>query len=212
MNTQQLKELRNALSCWQEDYDRDDDKEQYDMFGAAIDAVSRLEKAERERDELHAIAEGQSELAGRNAARAQKAEAEIARRDAAAGEPVAWISERNLANLGKQFSVTVKHEPVMVRPVPLYTAPPPAVVSDDALREVIRTWQKADFPSPEVFNQMREVIGAQPQNPVVLPDLCVGVVQDGHAVMVPYKSGHWFNKTAVLEALDAANVKWELKP
>lgn len=42
MSTENLKELRNALSCWQDDYDCDDDKEQYDMFGAAIDAVSRL--------------------------------------------------------------------------------------------------------------------------------------------------------------------------
>lgn len=48
MSTENLKELRNALSCWQDDYDRDDDKEQYDMFGAAIDAVSRLEAAEKE--------------------------------------------------------------------------------------------------------------------------------------------------------------------
>ncbi|WP_338506969.1 hypothetical protein VRB95_08385 [Erwinia aphidicola] len=47
MSTENLKELRNALSCWQDDYDCDDDKEQYDMFGAAIDAVSRLEAAER---------------------------------------------------------------------------------------------------------------------------------------------------------------------
>lgn len=39
-------------------------------------------------------------------------------------EPVAWISERNLKNLGKSYSVYVKHEPVMVRPIPLYTAPP----------------------------------------------------------------------------------------
>ncbi|EKS6415274.1 hypothetical protein NM578_002235 [Enterobacter hormaechei] len=47
-------------------------------------------------------------------------------------EPVAWISERNLKNLGKSYSVYVKHEPVMVRPIPLYTAPPaPVSVPDD---------------------------------------------------------------------------------
>ncbi|HHA1753091.1 TPA: hypothetical protein ACOEA5_000884 [Enterobacter kobei] len=34
---------------------------------------------------------------------------------------------------------------------------------------------------------------------VRLPELCVGVVQGGHAVMVPYAAGHWFNKTAILE-------------
>lgn len=42
-------------------------------------------------------------------------------------EAVAWISERNLKNLGKSYSVYVKHEPVMVRPIPLYTAPPAPV-------------------------------------------------------------------------------------
>ncbi|MGL7683891.1 ead/Ea22-like family protein [Salmonella sp. NW805] len=41
---------------------------------------------------------------------------------------------------------------------------------------------------------------------VKLPELCVGVVQDGHAVMVPYAAGHWFNKTAILEMLAAAGI------
>lgn len=49
----------------------------------------------------------------------------------AQGKPVAWISERNLKNLGKQFSVYVKHEPVMVRPIPLFTAPQLRHVADD---------------------------------------------------------------------------------
>ncbi|MBU9812353.1 hypothetical protein J1785_21810 [Rahnella sp. SL6] len=38
-------------------------------------------------------------------------------------KPIGYISERNLNALGKQFSVCVKHEPVMVRPIPLYTTP-----------------------------------------------------------------------------------------
>ncbi|WP_108429370.1 ead/Ea22-like family protein [Klebsiella aerogenes] len=42
-----------------------------------------------------------------------------------------------------------------------------------------------------------------------LPELCVGVVQGGHAVMVPYAAGHWFNKMAILEMLNAAGIKWE---
>ncbi|MDC7944489.1 hypothetical protein [Raoultella ornithinolytica] len=44
---------------------------------------------------------------------------------------------------------------------------------------------------------------------VKLPELCVGVVQGGHAVMVPYAAGHWFNKTAILEMLAAAGIKVE---
>lgn len=44
---------------------------------------------------------------------------------------------------------------------------------------------------------------------VKLPELCVGVVQGGHAVMVPYAAGHWFNKTAILEMLAAGGIKVE---
>lgn len=46
---------------------------------------------------------------------------------------------------------------------------------------------------------------------VKLPEPCVGVVQGGHAVMVPYPAGHWFNKTAILEMLTAADIKWEVE-
>ncbi|HDG5313108.1 TPA: ead/Ea22-like family protein [Klebsiella pneumoniae] len=44
---------------------------------------------------------------------------------------------------------------------------------------------------------------------VKLPELCVGVVQGGHAVMVPYPAGHWFNKAAILEMLADAGIKVE---
>ena len=59
-------------------------------------------------------------------------------------EPVAWISERNLKNLGKSYSVYVKHEPVMVRPIPLYTAPP-APVSVPGAATAIRACME-EFP------------------------------------------------------------------
>ncbi|MFB4544530.1 hypothetical protein ACE3I6_07245 [Enterobacter hormaechei subsp. hormaechei] len=62
-------------------------------------------------------------------------------------EPVAWISERNLKNLGKSYSVYVKHEPVMVRPIPLYTAPPaPAPVTINA-EPVAWLWSHRKHPS-----------------------------------------------------------------
>ena len=64
-------------------------------------------------------------------------------------EPVAWISERNLKNLGKSYSVYVKHEPVMVRPIPLYTTPPALVsVPDerhDHLSELYHAQEKRLF-------------------------------------------------------------------
>ncbi|MGS3460785.1 hypothetical protein ACB300_08570 [Klebsiella pneumoniae] len=52
-------------------------------------------------------------------------------------------------------------------------------------------------------------IAALESRTVKLPELCVGVVQGGHAVMVPYPAGHWFNKTAILEMLAAAGIKVE---
>lgn len=132
MNTQQLKELRNALSCWQGDYDRDDDKEQYDMFGAAIDAVSRLEKAERERDELRSSQEHEGDcmidaLASRDEwrLRAVTAEAEIARRDASAGEPVGYLFTSSEGQV--VFSPCPWAVEGLTLQGPVYTAAPPAV-------------------------------------------------------------------------------------
>ncbi|MDI3438329.1 hypothetical protein QLG07_02505 [Erwinia sp. V90_4] len=171
MKTINLKELRNALSCWQDDYDCDDDKEQYDMFGAAIDAVSRLEaaeleieglkrfqelnlkikqamherftRAERERDELRAeqaehdeqIARMESKfsLAKRaldsKTARCEKAEAELRRRDAAAGEPVAYRyrATNMFGDLLDAWKLSeTKNKTGTCQP--LYTAAPPAVL------------------------------------------------------------------------------------
>ncbi|MBN3171182.1 hypothetical protein [Pectobacterium brasiliense] len=56
----------------------------------------------------------------------------LAAYDRAAKEPVAWISDRNLKALGRQYSVHVKHEPVMVHPVALFTAPPLPVLQPPA--------------------------------------------------------------------------------
>lgn len=55
----------------------------------------------------------------------------------------------------------------------------------------------------------RQRIAEQESLAVKLPELCVGVVQGGHAVMAPYPAGHWFNKTAILEMLAAAGIKVE---
>lgn len=56
---------------------------------------------------------------------------------------------------------------------------------------------------------LRQRIADLESRTVKLPELCVGVVQGGHAVMVPYPAGHWFNKTAILEMLAAAGIKVE---
>ena len=132
MNTHQLKELRNALSCWQDDYDCDDDKEQYDMFGAAIDAVSRLEAAERERDDLKENQTIALQLIARMERQVLGYQAEIAQRDAAAGEPFAWFV---MATQGDY--IEINYDAVanlegagLVRCRPLYTAPTAASAHD----------------------------------------------------------------------------------
>ncbi|WP_283010814.1 hypothetical protein QLY67_015635 [Cronobacter turicensis] len=47
-------------------------------------------------------------------------------------EPAAWISESNLKALARGHrSVYVKNEPILTRPVALYTAPPAPVVPEE---------------------------------------------------------------------------------
>ncbi|EOS7192257.1 ead/Ea22-like family protein [Klebsiella pneumoniae] len=58
---------------------------------------------------------------------------------------------------------------------------------------------------------LRQRIAELESRTVKLPELCVGVVQGGHAVMVPYPAGHWFNKTAILEMLADAGIKVEVE-
>jgi hypothetical protein len=127
------------------------------------------------------------------------AEAEIARRDAAANKPVGYTDVRRLEALSRGFVVSVCPDARQIEPIPLYTAAAPdvlpteklslnngvvgfdegynqcrtdalalgaqpqklVVVSDDVLREVIRIWQRSDFPSPEVYSQMRDALSAQ---------------------------------------------------
>ncbi|WP_323084075.1 hypothetical protein [Klebsiella quasipneumoniae] len=61
----------------------------------------------------------------------------------------------------------------------------------------------------EALEKAQQRIAELESRTVKLPELCVGVVQDGHAVMVPYPAGHWFNKTAILEMLASAGIKVE---
>lgn len=68
--------------------------------------------------------------------------------------------------------------------------------------------QNTEVAGYQVRNLYAAAPAAVPEKVVKLPELCMGVVQSGKAVMVTYKGGHWFNKTAILEALDAAGVKW----
>ncbi|HAS1493212.1 TPA: ead/Ea22-like family protein [Enterobacter hormaechei] len=69
-----------------------------------------------------------------------------------------------------------------------------------------------DMSDPDVLALLDELEAAEKRiaeleaREVKLPELCVGVIQGGHAVMVPYAAGHWFNKTAILEMLADAGI------
>ncbi|MGG7704395.1 hypothetical protein PGO08_22490 [Klebsiella aerogenes] len=87
-----------------------------------------------------------------------------------------------------------------------------AFCADDA------DWHKLTNSNNELIALLSQVLCKQADHIAVLesrtvtvklPELCVGVVQGGHAVMVPYAAGHWFNKTAILEMLNAEGIKWE---
>ncbi|WNN42841.1 hypothetical protein [Winslowiella toletana] len=121
MNDIDLAWLKDELEEWQGFYEHPADRKQHAFFTALIGAIEELEVAQRERDNAQSSRDLHYKVSQGLNERLMAAEAELKRRDAQ--EPVAWISERNLNNLGKQFSVYVKHEPVMVRPVALYTHP-----------------------------------------------------------------------------------------
>ncbi|HFP9276847.1 TPA: hypothetical protein ACHOYS_001942 [Klebsiella quasipneumoniae subsp. similipneumoniae] len=87
------------------------------------------------------------------------------------------------------------------------------------LDEVTQLRRHADEKAPELrallieadseLEVLRQRIAELESRTVKLPELCVGVVQGWHAVMVPYPAGHWFNKTAILEMLADAGIKVE---
>lgn len=110
------------------------------------------------------------------------AEAELKRRDAQ--EPVAWLNVRH-------------GDPTW-----------PRVFLSKEKADENRKWVEL-APMVNTVPLYAAAPAAVPEKVVNLPELCVGVVQSGKAVMVTYKGGHWFNKTAILEALDAAGVKWK---
>lgn len=71
----------------------------------------------------------------------------------------------------------------------------------------IQLQQKCEIdPRTHQIIDLEERIAELEAREVKLPELCVGVVQGGHAVMVPYAAGHWFNKTAILEMLTDAGI------
>ncbi len=193
--------------------------------------------------------------------RMEKAEAELARRDAAAREPIAWVTMQESFCDEERTVITNKidadkYSAQCYDLTPLCAAPQPAALPVQAAgKPVAFRWQgvgsgkicydgikplgvisqplytdaqpaalppemKAEPDKHDVidhgfiagYNKAiadAKALGCQPPKIVVLPKPCMAVIQGGHAVMVPYAGGHWWNKTAILEALDAAGVKWK---
>lgn len=164
--------------------------------------------------------------------RAMTAEAEIARRDAAAGEPVAYQIHSDLE--GWRECTPERYAEVSTRPLvdgkysggwlvrKLHTAAQPAMLPPpmtyaNALK--VSDW-KNDQASiwTEGANWMREqcfALDAQPQKPVVLPGYLsyAGIPAEypSYAEEIAHQRGFEHGVRRCKEALDAANVPYEVK-
>lgn len=235
--------------------------------------IKRLSAVERERDELKRNQELNLKIKQAMHERFTRAEAELARRDAAALEPVAVVDIQRGRGDGKKFALcytSAGHslpddvynlytaappaadrvpdywqfkcvngdwigisesgmrqavsEGIEVRP--LYTAAQPAVLPDeitieDAYEETHRTGWDKEYAYCAGAKYMRDqflALGAQPQKPVVLPEIIrhelIDVLTWIERLPVPTKSAaaKAIRLRKAINDIDAANVKWELKP
>lgn len=111
-------------------------------------------------------------------------------------EPVAWISERNLKNLGKSYSVYVKHEPVMVRPIPLYTTPPAPVSVPDVLKRL-----RSLVADQRALPRRKEWISGQQYSYVLLENVEAMVDEACRAAMLQGADSELQRKAAIHDAL-----------
>lgn len=195
-----------------------------------ISIISRLEAAERERDELRAeqaehdeqIArmEGKFSLAKRaldsKTARCEKAEAELRRRDAAAGEPagvVTGYAVNGCVVSGNNLSIDDR----------VYTTATPAVVPpaisteglDPESKDIDEVRNLAHIVGANWMRQQCLELGAQQQKVVELPtpfNVDINLTRACGDIEYQYHEfGEQFDRDDVLAALDAAGVKWEVK-
>lgn len=162
----------------------------------------QAEAAERERDEMSGALKAAAVNAETWMKRALKAEVEIARRDAAAGEPFAYIDISHLDQFGWGF--VFKHpSPAAGFKYPVYTAAAPAVLPPE--KPVNTDLSRTDIMKNISYNQALndvKALGAQPQKPVVLPEperhREPGIIVGMYESFVVYK------------ALDEAGVPYEV--
>lgn len=236
MNTQQLKELalvwsRSAVACMPieefSDLTGTPLEDARTLFGAADalnDLIEQLEAAERERDELRGefdkikiLSRKRLSNACKAFARAEVAEAEIARRDAAAGEASDRIVDDGDGQQTGGIGVSDRLNCLWPIGTKFYTAAQPAVLPPDITFESkgFISLTSEDFAYNRALEDARK-LGAQPQKPVICPPvqyLSKYAADDGHCTtgkLVPNKRTE-LRDTEWREALDAAGVKWEVK-
>lgn len=183
------------------------------------------EAAERERDELREQFDKLASVTGWNKAQCEQtgdgpfdvvaelvaAKAELARRDATAGEPVGFIHPFTPFTFGKNSGAIFKEETRHYYK-PVYAAAPPAVVPpaistkglDPDSKDIDEVRNLAHI---EGANWMREQLlelGAPPQKVVELPR--AETAKFGKDYLKAYPAG------TILHVLEAAGVKWEVKP
>lgn len=168
--------------------------------------VDRIEAAERERDELEEYLIAAINMQSIHMEACQKAEAELARRDAAAGEPVGFIRPGDIDALKSGNIATVVPNNSFCE-VALYTAAPPAMLPP---KKVINASTcGGQLCRYQGYNEaLRDVraLGAQPQRVVELPYIRQASVVKGHGFKTYPLS--FFHPDEVKAALDAANVPY----
>lgn len=175
-----------------------------------VDAFrQRAFEAERERDELKHIQELNVKIKQAMHERFTRAEAEIARRDAAAGEPDGYIF---CHPSGKNFwSVSHPDNAGHNGVKPFYFAAPPAVLPPDWYFQLTFEIPGLDNMTPyqahgaawKQCSERAKSLGAQPQKPVTLPNGC----GDRYA----WSDGVNNLLSDIKSALEAANVPYEVK-
>lgn len=161
--------------------------------------IERLKAAERERDQaserLVLVREQRDSELKRN----MELEAEFARRDAAAGEPVAWATKSHHWPV-TTFAPAVRDDWIRrgCEVMALYTAAQPAVLPPEM--------ELNHLPFVEGYNQCisdAKALGYQPEKVVMLPEL-----EKWRSVDAVRAQGAY--RVLMQKSLDDAGVKWEV--
>lgn len=175
------------------------------VIDSLIEVAVTLEAAERERDELR---ERLSLVRKKRDAELNKntqLEAELARRDAAAGEPYGYVHKSLYEAVGST-GLSNDHEAYRDSPthIALYTAAQPAALPPEMKPEPEK-YDVIDHGFIAGYNQCRAdamALGAQQQKVVALPDIAECCLSPAWCSIAMQQ---------ITAALDAAGVKWEVK-